>query len=308
MKSMKNESAPAATAAAPALSKTGTLAKRAMLVSLRISGWEATVKDRKVEKAVAKRHKVKEGVKAGKYKKFLIDVDAPEFAAIGQAEALARLEFYKWTLPWNDGGIRILDAGLWAQFSEVMRRHRRAYEEAVRAFLPLYPALKAEAKMDRKGLYEEKDYPKPEVLEKRYRFKVSVEPISAAEDFRVDLADSTVEEIRQQITEDTDERLTDAIRDIHARLFKPIQKMADTLAAPKKIFRDSLVGNVEELVRWLPKLNITGSKQVADMLENIKRDLIVHPERLRDSATLRKKTAEKAAAYAKDLAAFMSPE
>ena len=91
---------------------TGNLSTRAMLISLSIGGWEARCQDKDVERDVAAKHNITK-VKAGKYSKYLIDVDHPAFDAIGTAENEARQEFYKWTLPWNDQGTRILDAGNW---------------------------------------------------------------------------------------------------------------------------------------------------------------------------------------------------
>ena len=178
----------------------------------------------------------------------------------------------------------------------------------MRDFLPLYPSLKDEAKQERNGLYREGDYPKPEALAKRFRYDVRVLPWPDARDFRVDLADSTVAQIREQIAEDTNNALSDAVKDIYARLIKPVSKMAETLSEKDKVFRDTLVDNIDGLVKWLPKLNITGNADIAAMLNRIGSELIVRPNRLRENPRIRKETAQKAAAIAADLAAFMTPQ
>ena len=286
---------------------TGNLSTRAMLIKLSIGGWEARCQDKEVERDVAAKHNITK-VKAGKYSKYLINVNHPALDAIGTAENEARQEFYKWTLPWNDQGTRILDAGNWLPFTEAMRKARENYEDKVREFLPLYPSLKDEAKQERNGLYREGDYPKPEALAKRYRYDVRVLPWPDARDFRVDLADSTVAQIREQIAEDTNNALSDAVKDIYARLLKPVSKMAETLSEKDKVFRDTLVDNIDGLVKWLPKLNITGNADITAMLNRIGSELIVRPNRLRESPTVRKQTAQKAAAIASDLAAFMTPQ
>ena len=73
-----------------------------------------------------------------------------------------------------------------------------------------------------------------------------------------------------------------------------VSKISDRLSKDDPIFKDSLIGNAEELCAVLDALNITNDDQITLVRDAILHSLIVSPADLRASSELRKRTADKA--------------
>jgi hypothetical protein len=85
------------------------------------------------------------------------------------------------------------------------------------------------------------------------------------------------------------------MEDCWTRLHGVVSSMAERLSDPEKIFRDSLVENVVELVDLLPRLNLTGDSRLEDMRQVVAKKLTRHdPQTLRENQHVRKETAKAA--------------
>ena len=112
---------------------TNHLSTKVMLVDLSISFWTAKKYDRKVSKEVADNHKTTE--KVGRYRKNLM-MDAPSLEAISKAMGAAHTEHYKRTLPWSDGGVRILTAAGYLSYTPVLARAEPSVQLCTRGGRP----------------------------------------------------------------------------------------------------------------------------------------------------------------------------
>ena len=63
------------------------------------------------------------------------------------------------------------------------------------------------------------------------------------------------------------------MRDPWERLKTVVEAMAKALSIPDKIFRDSLIGNVENLLDLMPDLNVTGDPTLEAMCSKIRKAL-----------------------------------
>src|SRR5579859_6344982 len=127
------------------------LNERAMLASLTVSRWQATLTDKKITSEVATAHNVTER-RAGRYRKYAIDVSAPTFKAVVSAASDIRHKHYFHTLPWGQDGARILTAKNFETYSADMRKLRLAFEAAADAFADDYPRLHDNAKAELNGM------------------------------------------------------------------------------------------------------------------------------------------------------------
>ena len=85
-----------------------------------------------------------------------------------------------------------------------------------------------------------------------------------------------------------------------------IQKMADKLVEKDGIFRDSLVGNIQELTKLLPKLNVTDDKDLTKLCRDVEQKLCRYPaDELRKNRKLRSETAYQANAITEAMAGHM---
>lgn len=284
--------------------ESNSLNRKAMLVTLNISYWSSRKYDRKVSQEVADSHKTDQ--RAGRYRKNLLPVDAPSYQAVRNTISAARDEHYKHSLPWSTDGARILPAANFQRYADAMREKRAAFDKAVREFIVEYPALREQAREALNTMYQSEDYPPPADIVDRFGFATKVYPLPSGEDFRVDLTNVNVGDIRNQIEQETKAAVAEGMKDAYARLHDVVSRMSARLGDPDGKFKNSLVGNIRELCDLLPSLNLTGDVELTRLVGDVKKKLTVNEaEDLRDDPTLRKKVADDARQIEHDLAAFM---
>lgn len=202
---------------------------------------------------------------------------------------------YKMTLPWGDNGDRMLPSQAYFDYTEQLRHMRAEHEAAVMSFVAAYPQMVQDARQMLGAMYEPGDYPEVNRIAERFSMTAVFSPVANAEDFRVDIGDEAVAEIKKSITDAAEQRLQGATRDCWARLGEVVGNMAERLEDPKATFRDSLVGNIEALLDLLPKLNVANDYALTHMCAEVRSWLVISPSDLRKNKKLRAFTADKAA-------------
>ncbi len=284
----------------------------AMLASLNISRWVGASIDASVTAEVAKKHNNRTDM--GQYKKFLIEKGAME--PISSLCIAARRDHNRLTLPWMDGGTRILSSAGYSLYTETMRKHKDEYWKKVRQdFLPKYMQLKQEAKALLNSLYDEADYPSPEAIASKFDFRIGIMPIPDFEDWRVNLTDTEVNRLRQQGQNDLQQQLKTSTQDIWRRLQEVIAKMVERLNAytvskdgkVQNSFRDSLVTNISDMLELVPILNVVGDPDIDRFSARIKKELTQYdPEALRTDEKVRKDVARRAEEIMAKMSGFLS--
>jgi hypothetical protein len=70
-------------------------------------------------------------------------------------------------------------------------------------------------------------------------------------------------------------------------------------------FRDTVVTDLVKLVDLLPKLNVTGDPELERLAAQVRALLLVDPQELRKSESIRTETAKNATAIAQRMQAYM---
>jgi hypothetical protein len=285
-----------------------SLSSRAMLCSLSISMWSARKHDPGASEEIAQRHGAQ--ADAGRYHKILLPKEA--LAEIHKIVNEARQEHYFMTLPWDDNGYRVLPAAAYMDHTEKMRALSNRFTPAVEALVQQFGKLVEEAKVRLGGLFRG-DYPASDELRSTFSFETKVMPLPDAADFRVTLGDEEKERIKRQITAAVEASLQVASRELWERLYEAVSHLAERLQAykvteegVKNPFRDSVVTNLVKLVDVLPKLNVTADPELERLAAEVRASLLVDPQELRKSESVRNETAKRAAAIAQVMGAYMS--
>jgi len=269
-----------------------------MLVDLRVSQWTGRKMDKRVSKAVADANSVAEG--AGRYYKTLLDPAVMK--DIQHLVTTARNEHYAMTLPWSDEGPRVLSSQLYFTYMQKMREYKDKFLAKANGLLAEYPYHREEAKRLLGNLFSETDYPTPDELSMKYAFNVRVQPLPKGSDFRCNIPDEELAEVRQQMEGENSALLKRATDEAYARVHKVATAYVDRLADTGTVFRDSLVWNARELVDLLPALNITNDPRLDDLTEKLSVHLSKHdPQVLRTNMGARKETHEAAKAVVSDI-------
>ena len=276
---------------------TKNITERAMLMNVTIHQWTAKRHDKSVSAEVARQHG--SDITMGAYQKELVTKESLKDISVLAGQI--RDTFHRRTLPWLDGGTRILPAdhyfAIMCELKELI--HKR--DAKVAEFCNKWSDIIDEAQKKLNGLFDPADYPAEALLREAFSVEMTVFPLPSKADFRVNLDNTAeLEDIQNQIDERVNMALEAATRDTWQRIHDVVAKVSERLHAYKvndegKVenpFRDSLIENVRDLVEILPGLNITGNAELATMTEVLQKGIAAFDaEDLRDSDALRNNVA-----------------
>lgn len=271
-----------------------SLKTRAILVSLSVGKPQLTKTDKKATDAAEKAVNAKN---AGRYRKDLYPRHLVQ--PITTIESSARGYLERMTYPWSKGE-HLLPTARFMEFADQMATYEREFDQAVTAFLQNFVNALDEAKRAQGELFNTDDYPDLTELRRRFRFSVGYSQITDASDIRVALQDSELDMVRKAVERQTREQMNDLMREPVVRLREVVARIHEKMAEGDRtvearggnilvkppIFRDSLIGNLEDEVKLLEDFaDILGGEYKSLAAEA--KQLIVEPEKLRSSGAQR---------------------
>jgi hypothetical protein len=260
------------------------LSRKATLVAVVISTWTARKLDRKVTDEVNRAHNAV--ADAGRFNKLL--VDAKRLEKLNSIVSQARQLHYTMTKPWCDEGMRILPNVLHTKFANEFRVLKREFAQAADEFCADYPRFVEERKRALNGLFNAEDYPSASEIRSKFHLDTKVFPVPEADDFRSDVLDAdTIEDIKRELNETSDQVLAGAMNDTKTQIVKAVGRMSERLTAydggKEGSFKNSLVENVRELAELLPAFNFDNDPAFNALIKRIQKELCTE-----DADTLRK--------------------
>jgi hypothetical protein len=283
---------------------TNDFRSQAMLVGLSISYWTGKASDESVVDGIVRSSKSERN--QHEYRKILVKPDA--INAVKAVRSRARAYHFEKTLPWIDGGTRVLPSAFYMDYAAKMREFRNEYEQETRKFCNAYTALKGEARKRLGSLYREEDYPSASALLSKFSWDMGVFPIPSKDDWRVDsLGGQANSEIKKQIEEKVQAAMQVATKDLWKRLHDVVKALAEKMKeGGEGVFRDSIIGNIKELCGVMDAMNVAGDAELAKMTKAIQASLAkLDPAELRDDKKKRKQAADTADDILKKMAAYI---
>jgi hypothetical protein len=279
------------TATAPAIS-VPSVSSASMLVELSIGCWTGRKLDKRASEAVTYNANAAKGV-ANVNKKLL--GDCAELDAVTKFVANARNVHYSCTAPWSDTGLRILPTARYFKYHEQITGLQDEFARLVDAFLQSYDWEISQAQVKLGDLFKPDEYPTADSLRDKFRFNINYIPLPDAGDWRVDMEQDALATLKSHYENFYTSQLQTAMQDVWKRTHTALAHMSEKLdytdKSTKKIFRDSLVDNVMEVVELLGDFNITGDTQMTAMKERLEDTLRgVTPDALREDDHLRAET------------------
>ena len=211
-----------------------------------------------------------------------------------------RIWHYAQTLPWSDGGSRLLPMKNFFDYKATLSDYEVQFNDAVDAFLKDYPTLVSAAAFQLGDLFDASEYPEADRLRDKFKFRFVFLPVPDTGDFRVDVNEQHKAELQAQYESFYQNKLSEAMQDAWDRLHDCVTKMSEKLAnAPTprvtkdgevytQIFRDSLVTNAVELCELLSKLNVTNDAKLEQARKQLESAIVgVTPKELREDDDLR---------------------
>lgn len=295
------------------------LAERAVLMRLSVGLPGQHRKDKKTTEEVKAARAL--GSEAGKW---ITDL-WPEYAlaAVKTLQNEARAYHDKVTFPFGSrsdednqsatsaiAGIGILPAALIEEYKGKMADFRNRLEGLVHTFVNSGEEWIAWARAQHNGTFNPKNYPGAsdagfdsetfvEKMRKKFYLVTEPLPIPGAEQFTeavTALLGVDVEGVNVRVRDAGHE----AQRELMRRLIEPVKAMAVKLAEQPKegkdtpVFRDTLIGNLKEIVELAPKLNLSDDPHIEKFVKELQGLTNYAPEVLRKDGATREEAARKA--------------
>lgn len=261
-----------------------------VLVDLNLSVWTGRKMDKKTseEVVVSKAAHSKQAASVSKH--LLAGTDVLD--KIQKHAAMVRNWHYEQTLPWSDGGSRLLPMKSFFTYKAQLSQYESEFQTLVDDFVREYPVLVSAAAFQLGNLFDRGEYPDVEDIIGRFRFKYVFLPLPAMGDFRVDIGEEVKAELQEQFKGYYENKINDAMKDMWDRLHGILTKLSERLdyaeGETKKIFRDTLVSNAIELCGMLSNLNVTDDPKLEEARRKLEATLSgIEAEDLREDAGLR---------------------
>jgi len=218
-----------------------------------------------------------------------------ELDAVQKFVANSRNLHYSMTMPWSDTGMRLLPTAQYFKYHEQMTAIQAEYERLVEQFLQSYADEVVDAQVKLGTLFNPDEYPTVSQLRGKFGFRLSYIPLPDAGDFRIDVGNDAMDQMQTQYQEYYGRQLQNAMNDVWRRAYDALAKMSERLDyqdhESKKIFRDSMVSNVLDMVELLNVCNVTGDSQMAALANRLDESLRgVTADALREDGYLRAET------------------
>jgi hypothetical protein len=280
------------------------LSDRALLVQLSISQWTARKFDKKVTQDVASTHGV--STNAGRYNKALLPMN-DLLDRVHKKSTLIRTKFYDNTLPWGIEGTMMLPSANYLKFVTDFRKEKGEWQYLVDDFVRNYGQLKLDAQRLLNGMYNDADYPSEYEIVNKFKMDMAIFPVPAT-DFRVQIASDELTRIQQDVEARVKDAQQQAMQEVWTRLYDRVKNMAEKLADPKAIFRDTLVDNLRDQCDMLTRLNFTDDPNLEALRSEVEANLLKHPDALRNDPDLRRDKAAEAKAIMDKMSVFMNAQ
>jgi hypothetical protein len=225
--------------------------------------------------------------------KKIIDVRHEAFRKLTSVRSRIASHWRSITLPYVEPGIRLIKQSDIAPFVTAMEEFRHELTQAERGLDDVYESMKQDARARLGKLFNEGDYP----AAVRGLFAVewdfpSIEPPA----YLLRIAPEVYEQERERVARRFEEAVQLAEQAFLAEFAKLIahltERLRDGADGERRVFRDSVVGNLGEFFEKFRRLNVRSNDELDEMVQQAQQ-LVggVTPQQLRDNDGLRQHIA-----------------
>ncbi len=225
--------------------------------------------------------------------KKLLDTTHPAFKAVTGVRNQVLRYWRGMSLPYPESGIRLVRQHRITEFAGRMAEFQEELAAAVAVLDRHYSEMKQAARSRLGSLFNPADYPPglTTMFELSYDFP-SVEPPEYLLHLKPELYEAECQRMQARFAEAV-HLAEEAFCTELARLVSHLtERLSGTEDGQPKIFRDSMVGNLQEFFQRFRELNIRSNAQLDDLVRDAQRIVSgVSAQDLRDNAALRQHVA-----------------
>lgn len=276
-----------------------TLKTRAVLMRLTMGLPGESRQDENLTAEVKSEHSL--GENAGKWMKALFPPDA--LKTVKEVQVQARKYHDSVTLPF-DKGIGILPAALIKEYGDKMRDFKDRRDAVIaRDFVPNYDSFIEWARSEQNGTFDPDLYPPIDQMLKKFFFRTNPLPVPDSAHF-----ENNVASLLGVDTQSVDDRVADAAKDaqkeLMRRIIEPVQYMAKTLSKEKPKIFETLITNLEDIIRVAPALNLSGDPQIDAFVKEMEQLTQFGTDQIRKKENIRATLAAQSQALMEKLSGY----
>jgi polyhydroxyalkanoate synthesis regulator phasin len=269
-----------------------SIGSSAMLTTYKASVYTGRKLDKRASQEVEYRNNATPQM-ANVHKKLLGNCE--ELTAIQKHVANTRNAHSFATLAWEDNGARLITTAAYFEYTKMMSGAEQVFWKLVDDLVAVYDNATQEARQHLGDLFNEADYPNVEELRRKFGWSLTIAPIPQSGDFRLDIQNDAMEELKLQYEQSLEAKINGSMNDVWTRLHEALDSMSTRIDygdhEQKKIFRDTLVTNLTDVLDMLDTFNVTNDPKMREMKAQLEDTLSgVTPDALREDGHLRAQT------------------
>jgi hypothetical protein len=281
-----------------------SISSSCILISLNLRLWEAVKLDKGLTQQVNHDAGAQEGV--ARVRKSLLP-NVPQHLAIKKIAGSARNYLHGIALPWAEG-LRICHVIKWQQVVKpALDQYEQDFDAAVLDFLRVYPHLISAQKFALGSLFDPNEYLSVDQVAAKYSFRVQYLPVPEAGDFRVDLENEGLNDLRENLRREQDRQVQDLMASVRDKLLEQlrftVQRLGhDPETGEPRRFMGTLIPNLANAIADVRAMNITRDQALDQLCDKAER--VIHgigTEHVKQDPTLREhvktQLAEAASAF-----------
>ena len=243
-----------------------SISSSAMLVELSISTWTA----RKLDKSVTAEVNTSKNAsaQASRVNKHLLP-EVKQLKDLVKYAAATRNWMYTQTLPWSDFGARLIPTAQFFDFKRELDDRTTEFYRMVDEFIDEYPNLISAQAFELGQMFNRDEYPTAEEIRSKFRLYASFMPVPDSGDFRVDIGNEAMAQIKADYERDFEQRMKAATSDIAKRLMEGLAHVADRMTddpdGKRKTFKHNVIDKLADTIATVRALNVTKDQALEQM-------------------------------------------
>jgi len=280
---------------APSVDTAPSISSSAMIVDFNASVYTARKKDHKASEEVNYANSADKGI--ANVSKNLLG-NCAELQAIQKFVGNLRNLHYSMTLPWSDNGSRLITTAAFFKYNDDMTRLIDEGWDLVRAFGDVYEWKIMDAQATNGSLWNRDEYLTKDAVMQKFSFRLNYTPLPEAGDFRIDIGNEAMTQIKSKYTAHYTTQIEGAMNDLWHRLYDNLTTLARQLDVNDEGKGNRLYDSVFEqalnLTEMLGTCNVTQDTQMEAMRRRLE-DVLhgTNLEQIKNSPTFREETRTK---------------
>lgn len=227
---------------------------------------------------------------------------------LGTAVSQLKDAWNRHTLPWEDGGWRVVPAAQYLKLLDTIAPFKAEFDAAVSAIVDAYPQIEAEARRRLNGMFDASRFPTQEELRGKYGAEQTEKPIPLAGDLRVEgLSVAAMQQVQKSVEQQIHASIQGTVRHIIDCLAELVQDGIGRLSKANQegTRYGGLAAQARKICGPLRELNITGDAELARLIDDTEKAITFYSgDSLRDSETCRQETKRELTKLSDALARF----